>query len=408
VAVTVGDNSNVRASEGSVVPHLLAGLRRGARDAPESGIVEVMDYGRRRGGVMGLWAGEGDLATPAFITEAAARALAAGETFYTWQRGLPELRDALARYHAHLYGREFSAEEFFVTGSGMQAIQIALAMTAGEGDEVVIPTPAWPNAAAAAGIAGARPVAVPMTFGNQGWTLDLDRLAAAVNPRTRAIVVVSPSNPTGWTASRGNLAALLAIARRHGCWIIADETYARFWYEEGPRAPSFYDVMAVDDRVLFVNTFSKNWAMTGWRMGWIAAHPALGQKIENLIQYSTSGVAQFMQRAGVAAIEQGDGFIASQVARARTSRDVVCEVLARSGRCRFAIPRGAFYLLFAVEGETDTRRLAFRLIDEAAVGLAPGSAFGPGGEAFLRLCFARDPEQIATAAERIVRAIKAG
>ena len=392
-------------NEAALPESLLARLRRAARDAPESGIVEAMDYGRRRGGVMGLWAGEGDLSTPAFITEAAAQALAAGETFYTWQRGIPELRDALARYHARLYGRDFSAEEFFVTGSGMQSIQITLAMTAGEGDEVIIPTPAWPNAAAAAGITGARPVPVPMNFGNQGWTLDLDRLAAAVSPRTRALVVVSPSNPTGWTASRDDLTALLAIARRHGFWIIADETYARFWYEDGPRAPSFYDVMAAEDRVLFVNTFSKNWAMTGWRMGWIAAHPALGQKIENLIQYSTSGVAQFMQRAGVVALDQGDDFIAYQVARTRKSRDVACDILARSGRCRFAVPSGAFYLLFAVEGETDTRRLVFRLIDEAAIGLAPGSAFGPGGEAFLRLCFARDPEQVATAAERIVAVI---
>ena len=392
-------------NEAALPESLLARLRRAARDAPESGIVEAMDYGRRRGGVMGLWAGEGDLATPAFITEAAAQALAAGETFYTWQRGIPELRDALARYHARLYGRDFSAEEFFVTGSGMQSIQITLAMTAGEGDEVIIPTPAWPNAAAAAGITGARPVQVPMNFGNQGWTLDLDRLAAAVSSRTRALVVVSPSNPTGWTASHDDLTALLAMARRHGFWIIADETYARFWYGDGSRAPSFYDVMAPDDRVLFVNTFSKNWAMTGWRMGWIAAHPALGQKIENLIQYSTSGVAQFMQRAGVVALDQGDDFIAYPVARTRKSRDVACEVLARSGRCRFAVPSGAFYLLFAVEGETDTRRLAFRQIDEAAIGLAPGSAFGPGGEAFLRLCFARDPQQVATAAERIVAVI---
>jgi aspartate/methionine/tyrosine aminotransferase len=392
-------------NEAALPESLLARLRRAAHDAPDSGIVEVMDYGRRRGSVMGLWAGEGDLSTPAFIAEAAARALAAGETFYTWQRGIPELRDALARYHTRVYGRDFAAEEFFVTGSGMQSIQITIAMTAGDGDEVVIPTPAWPNAAAATGIIGARPVAVPMSFGNQGWTLDLDRLTAAITPRTRALVIVSPSNPTGWTASHDDLTALLGLARRHGFWIIADETYARFWYLDGPRAPSFYDVMAPEDRVLFVNTFSKNWAMTGWRMGWIAAHPTLAQKIENLIQYSTSGVAQFMQRAGVVALDQGDGFIAHQVARARTSRDIVCDVLGRSGRCRFAVPSGAFYLLFTVDGEQDTRRLAFRLIDEAGIGLAPGSAFGLGGDGFLRLCFARDPEQVATAAERIVGVI---
>jgi len=393
-------------NDASTSAALLARLRRAAREAPDSGIVEAMDYGRRRGGVMGLWAGEGDLSTPAFITEAAAQALAAGETFYTWQRGLPELRAALGRYHTRLYGRQFSAEEFFVTGSGMQAIQITLALTVGEGDEVLIPTPAWPNAAAAAGIIGARAVLLPMSIGNDGWTLDLDRMAAAITARTRALVVVSPSNPTGWTASRDELAALIVLARTHGLWIIADETYARFWYGDGMRAPSFYDVMTADDCVLFVNTFSKNWAMTGWRMGWIAAHPALGQTIENLVQYSTSGVAQFMQRAGVVAVDKGEPFVAHQVARARASRDVACDVLARSGRCIFAVPRGAFYLLFAVDGVADTRRFAFRLIDEAAIGLAPGSAFGPGGESFLRLCFARDPAQITAAAERIVEVIK--
>jgi aspartate/methionine/tyrosine aminotransferase len=380
-------------------------LRREAAAAPESGIVEAMNYGRDREGMIPLWAGEGDLPTPAFISEAATRSLAAGETFYTWQRGIPPLREALARYHTTLYGRPFSPEEFYVTGSGMQAIQIVLAMVAGAGDEVVIPTPTWPNAAAATGIMGARAVEVPMTFGNDGWSLDFDRLAAAVTPKTRALFLVSPSNPTGWTATRDDLLALLALARRHGLWIIADETYARFWYGDGARAPSYFDVMEPEDRILFVNTFSKNWAMTGWRMGWIAAHPSLGQVIENLIQYSTSGVAQFMQRAGIAAIERGESFVEHQISRARRGRDVVTEALAATGRCRFALPQGAFYLFFSVDGETDMRRLAFRIIDEAKVGLAPGTAFGAGGHEFLRLCFARNPDQLADASQRVAEVL---
>jgi len=383
-------------------------LRREASGAPESGIVEVANYGRGRAGLIPLWIGEGDLPTPAFICEAATRGLAAGETFYTWQRGIPDLRKALARYHATLYGRDFSAEEFYVTGSGMQAIQIVIAMLAGSGDEVVIPTPTWPNAAAATGIMGARPVEVAMSFGNDGWSLDFERLAAAVTPRTRAMFIVSPSNPTGWTATLEDLRALLALARRHGIWIVADETYARFWYGEGVRAPSFYDVMEAEDRVLFVNTFSKNWAMTGWRVGWIGANPALGQVIENMIQYATSGVAQFMQRAAVAAIERGEGFVAHQIERARRGREIVCAALGKTGRCRFAAPQGAFYLFFKVDGETDTRRLAMRLIDEANVGLAPGSAFGAGGEEFLRLCFARNAEQLETAVGRVAKVLSAG
>jgi aspartate/methionine/tyrosine aminotransferase len=386
-------------------PSLVSGLRTEAREAPESGIVEAMNYGRRRGGVMGLWAGEGDLPTPDFISQEAARALAAGETFYTWQRGLPQLREVLAQYHTRLYGRAFDAEEFYVTGSGMQSIQTAMHMTAGAGAEVVIPTPAWPNAAAAAGVAGAKPVLVPMSFGNDGWTLDFERLTSAITPRTRAIVVVSPSNPTGWTATLDDLKFLLGLARKNGLWIIADETYARFWYGGGERAPSFYDVMSTDDRIIFVNTFSKNWAMTGWRMGWMVLHPSLGQVAENLIQYSTSGVAQFMQRAGVVAIQKGEDFVHSQIARARQSRDIACDILGRTGRCRFVVPQGAFYLFFKVDGETDTRKLVFRLIDEAQVGLAPGTSFGAGGEEFVRVCYARDPNQVADAMTRVAKVL---
>lgn len=392
-------------SLGSPTAALADALARAARSAPESGIVEVANYGRGREGLIPLFVGEGDTPTPSFICEAATRALAAGETFYTWQRGIPQLREALARYHAMLYGRPFAPEEFYVTGSGMQAIQIVLAMIAGAGDEVLIPTPTWPNAAAAAGIIGARPVEVPMSFGNDGWSLDLDRLAAAVTAKTRALFVVSPNNPTGWTATRDDLVALLALARRHGLWIVADETYARYWYGEGTRAPSFFDVMDANDRVLFVNTFSKNWAMTGWRIGWIAAHPSLGQVVENMIQYATSGVAQFMQRAAVTALDRGEGFVAHMTERARRGRDVSCKALAATGRVRFAEPQGAFYLFFSVDGEADTRSLAMRLIDEANVGLAPGSAFGAGGERFMRLCFARDAGQLEAAVGRVAAAI---
>ncbi len=380
---------------------LAGALRREASGAPESGIVEVANYGRGREGLIPLWIGEGDLPTPSFICEAATRALAAGETFYTWQRGIPDLRDALARYHTKLYGRAFEPDEFYVTGSGMQAIQIVLGMVAGAGDEVVIPTPAWPNAAAAAGIVGARSVEVPMSFGNGGWSLDLERIGDAITEKTRALFLVSPSNPTGWTATREDLTALLALARQRGLWIVADETYARFWYGAGERAPSFFDVMDPQDRILFVNTFSKNWAMTGWRVGWIVAHPSLGQVVENMIQYATSGVAQFMQRAAVTALERGESFVTHQIERARRGREIACNGLAATGRVRFAPPDGAFYLFFSVDGEPDTRKLALRMIDEAGVGLAPGTAFGAGGGQFLRLCFARNAEQLETAISRL-------
>jgi aspartate/methionine/tyrosine aminotransferase len=386
---------------------LIADLRPEARNAPESGIVEVVNHGRLKQGLIPLWVGEGDLATPDFIARAANKSLADGETFYTWQRGIPELREALARYHTALYGQPFSSDRFFVTGSGMQSVQIAVRLIAGPGDELVIPTPAWPNFAAAIGIAGAKAVCVPMDLEHGRFKLDLDKLAAAITPRTRALVINSPANPTGWTATKAEMGALLALARKHGIWIIADEIYARFVYDGSPRAASFHDVMEPEDRVLFVQTFSKNWAMTGWRVGWIEAPPALGQVIENLIQYSTSGSPVFVQRAAIAALEEGEPFVAQQIARAAEGRKIIAEGLLATNRVSLAAPDGAFYQFFSVDGRSDSRALAIELVDKANVGLAPGTAFGPGGETGLRLCFARKASDLVEVVARLQKALAA-
>lgn len=386
---------------------LLASLRPEASGAPASGIVELAKYARTSGDdVIQLWVGEGDLPTPSFIYEAATRSLAAGETTYTWQRGIPELRQAIASYASRLYGRDLPAERFFVCGSGMQAIQIAMTMVAGTGDEVIIPSPTWPNAPAAAGLRGATPVFVEFVYGNRGWQMDLERLEAAITPRTKALFINTPSNPTGWTASRDELAAILAMARRRGLWIIADEIYTRFVWREGlTRAPSFHDVREDGDRILWVNTFSKNWAMTGWRTGWVEADPSLGDVVENLIQYSTSGSPVFIQRACVVALERGESFLEHQIGKARKARDIISAAIEATGRCRFSRPDGAFYLFFGIDGVTDSNAAAMRLVDIARVGLAPGSAFGPGGEGHLRLCYLRSQDQIELAAERLKAAI---
>ncbi|MEX0404452.1 pyridoxal phosphate-dependent aminotransferase [Aquibium sp. LZ166] len=379
---------------------LLDQLTAEARLAPDSGISTIIDYGRERPGIIPLWAGEGDMATPEFISNAAIEGLRNGETFYTWQRGIPELRTALADYHGRHFGRDFQPEEFMVTGSGMHAIQLALQATVHAGDEAVYLSPAWPNFPAAASIVGTKPVPVQLEFSDNGWMLDPEKLAAAITPKTRAIFVNSPSNPTGWTADRETLKAILDLSRRHGLWIIADEIYALFHYD-GQRAASFLDVMEPDDRVLFVNSFSKNWAMTGWRIGWLRLHPELQQTFENLIQYSNSGVPQFLQRGAVAALNHGDGFVAEQVRRAAQARDLVCRILGDTGRVRLSAPQGAFYLFFAVDGMPDARAAAFEIVDRANVGLAPGTAFGAGGDGYLRLCFHRRLDQLEEAANRL-------
>lgn len=384
-------------------------IRPEAAEAPTSGIVEVFSYGRGREGLIPLYVGEGDLPTPAFIVEAAQRALSAGETFYTYQRGIPELREAIARYHARIWGAEVAPDRFTVTIGGMHATQMAMRIVAGTGDEVIIPSPAWPNFDGAARVAGATPVAVPLDVGPTGWKLDLQRLAAAVTPRTRAMLINTPANPTGWTATREDLAGILAIARRHGLWIIADEIYARFVHEPAlvaaGRSPSFRDVMAPNDRIMFVQTFSKNWTMTGWRLGWLETPPELGPMVENLVQYSTSGVPAFLQRAAVVALDEGEALVADQIARAQRGRAIVCEGLAATNVVDLPPPPAAFYAFFRVLGRPDTRQLALDLVDRAAVGLAPGSAFGEGGSAHLRLCFLRDPAQLEEAVHRLARVL---
>ncbi|MCU0832105.1 MAG: pyridoxal phosphate-dependent aminotransferase [Rhizobiaceae bacterium] len=380
----------------------LDSISAAARLAPESGIVELVNRGRLREGLLPLWVGEGDLPTPAFIVEALQASLKRGETFYTWQRGIPALREALARYHARHFGRDFAADRFIVTGSGMQAIQLAIRALAGHGDEALYLTPAWPNFAAAAALQGVVPVPVPLEWTAQGFRCDLARLKDAVTPRTRILFLNTPANPSGWTADLETLAEILALARARGLWIIADEIYNRFYFgDDAARAPSMFDVMQPDDRVIFVNSFSKNWAMTGWRAGWIVTPPELGQVFENLVQYSTSGVPQFIQAGAVAALDEGDAFVDFQVARARQARDILMGVLGASNRVTCVPPDGAFYLYFSVDGWPDGRAAAIDLLDKTGLGLAPGTAFGAGTEGFMRLCFARDLAHIRDGASRL-------
>jgi len=384
---------------------LMSALRPTAHTLPESGIVKVFNHGRDKPGLIPMWAGEGDLPTPQFICDAAAKSMAAGETFYTHNRGIPDLRTSLARYFTRIYGQPFAMDEFFVTGGGMQAIQIAVQAACGPGDEVIVPAPAWPNFEGALAIHGAKVVTVPMSLERDGWTLSLEKLFAAVTTRTRAIIINSPSNPTGWTASRDELEAIIEFARSRGLWIIADEIYGRFYFN-GPLAPSFLEFRRPDDRLIFVNTFSKNWAMTGWRIGWLQAPPELGQIIESLVQYNTSGVATFMQRGAIAAIEDGEPFVAEQLARARVGREIVARALGAFNSVRSVPPAGAFYSFFAIDGMQDSMKAAMQLVDEAGVGLAPGIAFGPAAEGYFRICFLRSAAPLEEAMARLASWLK--
>jgi len=381
---------------------LLAEITPQSRNEPNSGILVAVNHGFGRPDVIPLWTGEGNVPTPELFSRPAIDSLLKGETFYTWQRGIPELRDALGRYHTRHFGRTFSQENFFVTSGGMQAIQTMVQMVAGEGDEIILPTPAWPNYGGPLRIQGSVPVEVPMDFANGRWRLDLDRLFAAIGPRTKAICLNSPSNPVGWTATLDELKAVRDQCRKSGIWIFGDEVYSRFYYGERgeTRAPSFLDICDEGEMLLLANTFSKNWAMTGWRVGWLQAPKALGSAIERIIQYNTSGTPAFLQRGCVAALDHGEDFIANQVAKARANRNMVAKLMGEMPRVRFELPKGAFYMFFSVDGLGDSTAAVLRIIDEAGVGFAPGATFGKGGEGHLRMCFLRDPAKIEEALAR--------
>ena len=376
-------------------------VRDAIRELPASRIAEISALGMGDPAVIALWYGEGDLPTPDFIGAAANAALKAGHTFYTYKAGLPELRGAIADYLTGLHARPTGAGRIVVSSSGMSALMLVTQALIDPRDNLVIVAPVWPNIAAAVAIMGGEPrlVALDPVPGG-GWRLDVERLFAACDARTRGIFVNSPSNPTGWMISAAEIAALVAFARGRGLWLIADEVYSRIVYGNRP-APSFLDHALPEDRLIVVNSFSKNWAMTGWRLGWMVVPPDLLPIMEKLVEFNTSGSPTFLQHAAIVAIREGEPFITRFVARCRAARDVAIDGLQACRRVEIARPEGAFYAFLRVEGMTDSLAFAKEALLRTKVGLAPGSAFGPIGEGYLRLCFARDPQTVAEAVDRL-------
>lgn len=372
-------------------------------------IMQVSELALGDPGIIPLWYGESDVRTPDFICDAAAAAMREGETFYTHKCGLPDLRDALAAYTGRIYGCEVSRERITVTSSGMTAIMIAMQVLVDPGDRVVLVGPVWPNAAAAVRVMGGEAHQIALEYddqesGNQGWHLDLEKLFAACTENTRAVFINSPNNPTGWMMKAADQKAVLEFCRSRGIWVIADEVYGRIVYDRAV-APSFLDIAAPEDAVLAVNSFSKNWAMTGWRLGWLTHPPAFAKPFADLIEFNTSGTPAFLQKACIAALEDGEETVAEMVALCRQGRDIVGAVLSSWPRIRYRSPEAAFYAFFAVDGMENSLDFAKSLVGEVGVGLAPGTAFGLEGEGWLRLCFARSGEVLARAMDRLATSL---
>jgi aspartate/methionine/tyrosine aminotransferase len=379
----------------------LSGARADIRRIPLENISSLAGEAFGDPDIIPLWFGEGDVPTPAFIGEAMARAVADGHVFYTHQRGIPELRETLADYLTGLNRRPVTVDEITATTSGMNAIMLAVQMIAQAGDTIVVIDPVWPNMGGMAQLVGARVKSVRMDHGPDGWTLDLDKLAAALDEGARAVFFASPGNPTGAMIPIEVQARMLEMCRARGVWLIADEVYNRLAF--GRRsAPSILDHAEAEDRLLVVNSFSKSWAMTGWRLGWLVHPPSVGPTLAMMTQYTTSGVATFLQHAGVAAIREGEPFVAAMRAYCEAGMEIVCAALEAMPRVRLGPrPRAGMYAFFEVDGMPDARRACLEILATTRVGLAPGMFFGPGSESFLRLCVCRAPGVLSEAMERL-------
>jgi aspartate/methionine/tyrosine aminotransferase len=382
-------------------------MRTVIESLPASKIREVANAGIGRDDVLAFWFGESDEVTPEFIRDAAARSLRDGETFYAHNLGLPELRAAIAAYVSALH-RPLGPERIAVTSSGVNALMLAMQTLVGAGDEVVAVVPVWPNLTAQPEILGAHVTRVPLRPVAGAWQLDLAELLAAVTPDTRVLLVNAPNNPTGWTLTRAEQQAVLAHCRRTGTWIVADEVYERIYFE-GDRAlaPGFLDVADPDDRLIVIHSFSKSFLMTGWRLGWMVLPAAITESVGKLIEFNTSCAPVFVQRAGLAALAEADAFVPGLVARLKGCRDTLLPLLTALPRVTVAPPAGGLYAFLQIDGHVDSLALAKRLVVEAGLGLAPGVAFGPEAEGWLRWCFAsRDPARLVDGVGRLERFLK--
>jgi aspartate/methionine/tyrosine aminotransferase len=381
-------------------------MREAIGRLPGSQIREVANAGLGIPDVLAFWFGESDEVTPEPVRRAAADSLLRGETFYSHNLGLAELREALRAYTAGLHG-DPGPDRIVVTSSGVTALMTAMQLLIDPADEVVVVTPVWPNLPAQPEILGARVVRVPLAPDSAGaWRLDLQRLITAVTPTTRVLLLNAPNNPTGWTMTSDEQRTLLDHCRRTGTWIVADEVYDRVWFGVGRAAPSFLDIASPQDRLVVVHSFSKSFLMTGWRLGWLVLPAGHLDAVSKLIEFNSSCAPVFVQRGGLAALGIAEEFVPQLVARLRRGRDTLCPALAALPGVLSGTPQGGMYAFFRVSGAGDSLAFAKRLVAEHGLGLAPGAAFGAEGEGWLRWCFAsQDPARLLAGVGRLKQAL---
>jgi aspartate/methionine/tyrosine aminotransferase len=397
-----------------------ATLSASALAVPYSRIRELAEIAMGMEGVYKLYFGESNAPTPDYIKRAAQKAMADGFTYYTENAGLPSLRRAITRYYSELHGVELDpTAEIAITASGVQALNVAIRCMLDPGDEGIVLTPSWPNGAAIMQMSNATPREIPHVLSNGRYSIDFDALERAVTPRTRMLLYTSPSNPLGWVATERDQEQLLDFTRRHNLWLMADEVYERLYYpaltnpapaEKGKptggsksmgSAPSILQKCTRDDAVVVIQSLSKSHCMTGWRVGWLVGRKDLVERASQLNEFIISCASGFGQRASETALLWGEDTLRQMVCRLRENRDFCMSVLAKTRGVTVPAPDGAFYLFVKVDGVTDSFAFCKELLMETKVGLAPGVAFGAGGEGNVRICYASDRPILEEAMARV-------
>ncbi len=378
-------------------------MRQVIQNLEESRIREVANAGMGRSDVLAFWFGESDEVTPDFIRQAAIESLQRGETFYSHNLGLPELRTAIASYMSERHGH-IGVDRLAVTSGGVNALMLAVQQLVDAGDEVVAVTPVWPNLTAQPAIMGACVKCVALAPVDGAWTLDMGALLKAVTRATKVLIINAPNNPTGWTLTRDEQERIMDHCRVTGTWILADEVYERLYYESTCNgcAPSFLDVALPEDRLVVVHSFSKSFLMTGWRLGWLVMPPSMTHHMGKLIEFNTSCASVFTQRAGVVALNRSDEVTPRVVVHLKVCRDTLVPLLRAIAGVQVAPARGGMYAFFRMVGFDDSLTTAKRLVLEAGLGLAPGDAFAPEARGWLRWCFAsKDTQRLVAGVDRL-------
>jgi aspartate aminotransferase len=387
-------------------------VAQSVENVPRSRIRELAEIAMGMDGVLRLYFGESNLPTPEYIKQAAAKALADGFTFYTENAGLPTLRRALADNYRRLHGVDLDpAGEIVVTASGVQALNVAIRCVLDPGDRALVLTPAWPNGSSNVAMVNAEVVQIPQPLCGERYRIDFAALEAAVTPCTRMLLYTSPSNPLGWVATVEEQQQLLDFARGHSLWLIADEVYDRLYYggaQLGDPVPSILRLATRQDAVMVVHSFSKSYCMTGWRVGWLVARRDVAEKATQLNEFIISHAPTFAQKAGETALAEGEPELLRMLERLKQSRDLCLDALRGLPGVTVPKPDGAFYLFPRIDGLTDSFAFCRRLLEETRVGLAPGVAFGAGGEGSIRICYAAERRILEPAMERLTKFLRSG